>query len=631
MASLKSSPGWLHSVYHNSSAAYVSNPNPTLNETVTVQIRIGTDAPLHNVYLRTFPDGEQAITPMTRVAGEQQVVKRPFSLFQAPLPINQHNVHYRFILEAADGVWVYTAAGATAAMPLDSTDFQILADYHSPGWLETAVFYQLFPDRFHNADPSTNPRPDEFEFHGHSPQTYTWGESPDPAQPFPIVFYGGDLPGITEKLDYIQALGINALYLNPVFSAHSNHKYDVIDYHNVDAHFGGNEALVALRHALSTRNMRYILDIVPNHCGYWHPWFQTAQQHPNAPEADFFTFHKRPDEYASWLGVWTLPKLNYRSQELRRRMYEADDAIFKQWLQPPFTADGWRVDVANMLGRQGDLQIGTEIVEGIREAVKSTNPEAYLLGENFFDATASLQGNEWDGIMNYSGLAIPLLAWLRGVKQGAIGFVGTIESAVPWPTAALAQTWQHYLAAIPWRIALQQFNLLNSHDTPRLRSEVSENDALQRLAAIVQFTFPGIPCLYYGDEIGMIEDVHLHQRGCMIWDETRWNHDLLAFYKELIRLRRETAVLQTGGFQILAVEPDTIAYQREGGSVHFLIIAHRASTPRPASPLPVAHGGIADGTRFSEHFSGQEAIVQNGALLAPDLPQGATIWRQQMA
>ncbi|PIE81713.1 MAG: alpha-glycosidase [Chloroflexi bacterium] len=625
-------PTWLNSIHHNSSAAYVSNPDPQLNDTVTVQIRVGAAAPVRQVYLRTFPDGEQALTLMEKISENEL-----FSLWQSPLLINQPNVHYRFILAADDGVWSYTAAGATATMPLDRTDFQILANYHSPDWLETAVFYQIFPDRFHNANPRTDPQPDEFEFRGKRPRTFPWGQPPDKDTLFPITFYGGDLPGITQKLDYIQDLGINALYLNPVFTAPSNHKYDVADYENVDAHFGGNKALITLRQELSQRHMRYILDIVPNHCGCWHPWFQTAQQDPDAPEAAFFTFHKRPHEYDCWLGVWMLPKLNYRSPELRQRMYAAADAIFKKWLRPPYSADGWRVDVANMLGRQGDIQIGTEVVEGIRDAVKSTNPEAYLIGENFFDATTSLQGNEWDGIMNYSGLAMPLLAWLRGSKHSAVGLDGVITSATPWPTAALADTWQQYLAAVPWRIALQQFNLLNSHDTPRLRTEVSENDALQRLAAIVQFTFPGIPCLYYGDEIGMVEDKHLSQRGCMIWDEAQWHHDLRDFYKELIRLRRETAVLQTGGFQILAVEADTIAYQREGKNTgtapnrngRLLIIAHRSATPRPANPLPVAHGGIADGTQFTEHFTGQSATVKNGTLPLPVLPQGATIWRTE--
>lgn len=229
--------------------------------------------------------------------------------------------------------------------------------------------------------------------------------------------------------------------------------------------------------------------------------------------------------------------------------------------------------------------------------------------------------------MNYSGFATPLLTWLRGFRQGAHGLDHAIESAVSWPTTALAETWQQYLAAIPWRIALQQFNLLNSHDTPRLRSEVGGNEALQRLAAIVQFTFPGIPCLYYGDEIGMAEDEHLAQRGCMIWDESQWNQELLAFYKELIRLRRETAVLQTGSFQILAVEQETIAYQREGENGCCLVVAHRHASPRPASPLPVAHGGIADGTYFVEQFSGETAVVQDGVLPLPPQPQGATLWR----
>ena len=160
-------PAWLQSVYHNSSATYVSNPSPALNDTVTLQLRVGADAPMRKVFLRTFPDGEQALTPMTLV--DRNV---PFFLWQAPLVINQPNNHYRFILEADDGVWSYTADGATAAMPLDSTDFQILADYHSPDWLKTAVFYQIFPDRFHNADPSTNPQPDEFEINGKRPQTH---------------------------------------------------------------------------------------------------------------------------------------------------------------------------------------------------------------------------------------------------------------------------------------------------------------------------------------------------------------------------------------------------------------------------------------------------------------------------
>ena len=375
--------------------------------------------------------------------------------------------------------------------------------------------------------------------------------------------------------------------------------------------------------------MRYLLDIVPNHCGYWHPWFLDAREDAHAETAEFFTFTNHPEEYASWLGVWTLPKLNYQSQKLRQRIYAAPDSVFRQWLQPPFAADGWRVDVANMLGRQGDIQIGTEIAEGIRQAVKETNPDAYLMGENFFDGTAALQGNEWDGIMNYGGLATPLFFWLTGYEQGAHGFAGGIKNEQPWRTSALAQSWQSRYAAVPWVIALQQFNNLGSHDIPRLRTTLGENDALHKLALVVQFTFPGIPCIYYGDEVGMVDDQYLAQRGCMLWDEAEWNHELLRFYKALIKLRRETAVLQTGGFQILAVEENTIAYQRHNEDECMIVVAHRHQDGRPEAPLALQSAGIADGTHFIELFSQQKCVVQDGVLYLPTLAQGATIWQRQ--
>jgi len=394
----------------------------------------------------------------------------------------------------------------------------------------------------------------------------------------------------------------------------------------VDRHFGGDAALASLRAALDQRQMRYLLDIVPNHCGYWHPWFQQARADAAAPEAAFFTFSQHPEQYAAWLGVWVLPKLNYGSAELRRRIYGGEDAVFRRWLQPPFSADGWRVDVANMLGRQGASQLGVDVARGIRQAVKETRPDAYLLGENFFDATSQLQGDQFDGVMNYSGFSKPLRHWLQGYRQGAWGMDDSISSPQPFPTAALAAGWQSRLAAIPWAVALQQFNLLASHDTPRIQTQVGDNEALHRLAAALLLTFPGVPSLYYGDEIGLSDLPQLGSRGCMVWEERRWNRGLLDFYRTLIHLRRSSEALQRGGFQLLAVERDSIAYQRATASQRVLVIAHRGQQPRPASPLPVAHGGIPDGARFTELWSGAEAAVVGGALPLAEHPQGATVW-----
>ncbi len=613
-------PDWLLSVHHDGSEKYVSALTPRLGETVQLRLRTGADAPISRVFLRTFPDGEQRLQPLERGPREG-----PAQWWQIALPIEEPSVHYRFILETTEGLWHYSAAGPSRVHPLDATDFRILADYTPAAWVMESVFYQIFPDRFANGDPGNDPRPDEWEYRGSRPATYPWGELPPEDQPYTITFYGGDLQGVLQRLNYIEQLGVNAIYLNPVFTAHSNHKYDVNDYDQVDPHLGGDAALIALSEALHARGIRYLLDIVPNHCGYWHSWFQRAREDRSAPEAEFFTFGPGPEDYAAWLGVWTLPKLNYRSQELRRRIYRGKRSVFRRWLRPPFNADGWRVDVGNMLARQGPSQLGRKIVRGIRKAVKTTRPDAYFMAENFFDATPQLQGDQWDGVMNYQGLALPLHAWLRGVHIGAIGLPEALTGPAT-ATATLVESWRSVRAAIPWVMALQQFNVLNSHDIPRIRTIMGENDALHRLAVVVQFTYPGAPCVYYGDEIGLVDQPRVGQRACMEWDEQRWDYDLLDFYRRLIALRRTSPVLQRGGFQVLAMEEDTLAYQREAPEGRVLVIAHRGEQPRAAGPLAVAHAGISDGARFEEYFTGQTAQVAGGALLLPELSQGATVW-----
>jgi alpha-glucosidase len=619
-------PDWLTAVHHDGSLNTLSPLYPRLGQTVRLRLRTGQVPADLRVFIRYFPDGEQSFIPM-RAAEQQGAI----TWWEAPLPINEPIVPYRFVLETAAGIWWVTAAGPCHYDPLDGTDFRIIADYEAPEWVKTAVCYQIFPDRFANGDPATNPQPAEFEFRGRRPQTLPWESEPDADQFFSLIFYGGDLPGIQQRLDYLQALGINTIYLNPIFTAYSNHKYDVVDYEQVDPHLGGNEALVALRRALDERGMRYLLDIVPNHCGYWHPWFAQARADARAPEAEFFTFTNHPDEYASWLGVWSLPKLDYRSAELRRRIYEGGDSVFRRWLRSPFSADGWRVDVANMLGRQGESQIGTEIAQGIRQAVKASRPDAYLMGENFFDASSQLQGDQWDGVMNYSGFTQPLRHWLGGYEQGAHGLPTAIASPVKWPTAALMDSWRSRMAAIPWAIALQQYNLLGSHDVSRLDTVIGGNEALHRLAAIVQFAFPGVPGLYYGDEIGLPDTPRLGSRGCMVWDESRWQQERLAFYRQLIAFRHQSAVLQQGGFQLLAVEEDGFIFQREGKNGRVLVAANRSETPRPATSLDAVTAGMVDGLRLRELFSGQVVGVQNGRLPLPAQPQGATLWYDDAA
>jgi len=230
-------------------------------------------------------------------------------------------------------------------------------------------------------------------------------------------------------------------------------------------------------------------------------------------------------------------------------MYGGSDSVFRRWMKSPYSIDGWRVDVANMLARHGKDQLEEEVWRGIRHAVKTENPQAYLLGENFFDGSSQLQGDRLDATMNYAGFTNPLLYWLDHFQVSQHGEPKRVESKTSWSTEALIKTWQAYRASIPWVIARQQFNLLGSHDTARILHVVSGDPARNRLAVAFLLTYVGVPCVYYGDEIGMTAGNSLGARDCMIWDSNRWDADLRSFHQKLIRLRRTSpALIERGRF-----------------------------------------------------------------------------------
>ncbi|HZY41027.1 MAG TPA: alpha-amylase family glycosyl hydrolase, partial [Anaerolineae bacterium] len=398
----------LDSIHHDGSGRYVSPQAIQLNDEVTIRLRAHPYAPIQRVLLRTCPDGEQHFVEM-----RPRDVHATLRWWEAKLKVSMPTIGYRFLIFTTDGVWWYTGAGLMRHVPTDADDFKLLADTVTPDWVRSAVFYQIFPDRFADGDPASNVRDDEFVYIGQPSRARTWGEPPSTVPRADMVeFFGGDLSGVEQHLDDLRELGVNAIYLNPIFTSHSNHRYDVADYENVDPHVGGNAALVSLRRATRERDMRLMLDIVPNHCGVLHPWFQDALKDPAAPTAEFFTFQRHPHDYTTWLGVKSLPKLNYQSDKLRETMYAGRDAIFRKWLREPYAIDGWRIDVANMLARQGGNQLGTDIGRGIRQAVKAENAGAYLLGENWFDGTSQLQGDCWDAVMNYAGFTHPVWYWL---------------------------------------------------------------------------------------------------------------------------------------------------------------------------------------------------------------------------
>jgi alpha-glucosidase len=612
---------WTDSVHHDGSSRYVIADKYNPSSTVTLRLRTGLEAPVERIFVRTNPDGEQRMAPMRQVGSDAAC-----QWWEVDLQLHMLRTNYRFFLITSEGGWWLTAAGMMRHTPTDASDFKILARYLAPSWVHDNVFYQIFPDRFADGDPTNNVQNGEYICYGKPVVARPWGERPRPhSETGGVEFFGGDLQGVIARLDYLQDLGVTTLYLNPIFTASSNHKYDVENYKQVDPHFGGDAALIALRQALDERGMRLMLDMVPNHCGATHPWFLSAQADATAPTAEFFTFRKRPDDYVSWLGVRSLPKLNYRSERLRELMYAGEDAIMRYWLRPPYRIDGWRLDVVNMLARQGESQLEHKIGRGIRHAVKAEAPYAYLIGENFYDGTAQLQGDELDAIMNYRGFSLPLLSWLVGFDIAGVHRPALVDP-LPLPTEALAAQWRTFMSAVPWQIASQQFNLLGSHDTPRISTVLGEDETLVRLAVTLLFTYPGVPSVYYGDEIGLAGGGDPDCRRCMIWDPQQWNSGRREFYQKLIQLRRTSPALIRGGYQLVHAAGNTLAFQREANEERLVIVARRSDDGLTA--LPVRHAGLPDGLRLRELLTGDEAIITSGMLPLDSLPSsGVQVWR----
>lgn len=597
---------WQAAVHHTPTGLYLDETSSP--EEVVLRVRTSRNAPIKSVYIRCAPEGEEHTTEAHRVGD------RPgydCQWWEATIRVLSPNIHYRFLLRTEQGVWWFNAAGITRSVPTYHNDFQILRNRQPSSWVDDAVFYQIFPDRFAIGKPEHPVRSGQHRLDGYPVVAKKWGELPNVHQGA-REFYGGNLQGITDKLPYLQdELGVNALYLNPIFTAPSSHKYDVASYHEVDPHFGGDSALLKLREATRERGMRIILDVVPNHCGVEHPWFQDAQKDAQAETAEFFTFHNHPHDYESWLGIRSLPKLNYHSAKLKEWMYQNSDSVLRRWLAPPYDLDGWRVDVANMLGRQRADHLGHKVLRGMRRAVKETRPDCYFLGESFFDASSYLQGEQLDATMNYRGFMMPLYHWLTG--RDYHHFLGRDwGDDYPLETADLESQWRSFRSTIPWASARGQFNLLGSHDTPRLLNMVGGDREKAALARHLMFTYPGVPNVYYGDEIGLDGGRDPDNRRCMPWDRKQWDTEWFEGWKTLVRLRRTLPALCGGAYQPLSTEQHTLAFLREAPHSRVVSVARRASDEVDRVPIDIA--AVPDGTVFRDALSGNKATVTQGFL-----------------
>ncbi len=612
---------WTRYIHHDSSQRYLSNPLPAIGERITARIRVSSAADIRALYLRSRPDGEWRRIRMTKTDSDHY-----YDWWSAELPISMRHNNYCFHFLTETGSFYFNQFGVS---PVDSPDwfnFTVLGDYDAPLWAREQVFYQIFPERFANGEPGNDRQSGEPTLMGKPVIRREWGDLPRPFEESRNVdFFGGDLQGITYNLDYLADLGVTAIYLNPIFDAESNHYYLVRDFNRIAQSLGGDDSLSELRRAMSARDMKLILDFTPNHIGFHHPWVIAAREDPDSPEAQYFYRHPDSGEIESWLGVKYLVKLNYNSQRLRGLIYRDQDSAMRKWLRPPYSIDGYRLDVANMTGNFWHTQRDSEVWREMRAAIKEENAQAYMMGEYFQDSSAHLQGDELDASMNYQGFNTPLRRWLgkgdHGVAQNE-----PFGDRNPLPTADMALQWRQYLTAIPYVIALQQFNQIGSHDISRpLRVADGDRDLVKAGAALLM-AFPGAPCIYYGDEVGLDGGHDPDNRRCMPWDEREWDQDLRAYHQKLISIRKRSDALKNGGFQMLYAAEDLIAFQRQCLAEQIIVVAYRGADGMSALKLDMVLANIADGSSLRDLIGGEQVVVQDGSLRLENLRHGQALY-----
>ena len=435
----------------------------------------------------------------------------------------------------------------TASSPLQAGGFV-------PGWVKDAVFYQIFPERFANGDTANDPAGVE-----------AWGGTPTGRN-----FFGGDLQGIIDHLDYIHDLGVNAIYLNPIFAATTNHKYNTTDYMRIDPHFGDDAVFRKLLDSCHARGIRLVIDGVFNHVGV--AFFAFADVRAKGQRSiykDWFIIHGFPvgppskPNYECWWGYGSLPKLNTNNEAVRKYLFD----VTRKWTS--MGIDGWRLDVPN--------EIPHDFWRAWRTLVKSINPDCYIVGEIWDNATAWLQGDQFDGVMNYR-FRDPCLKFFAQETASPSAF-----------DTALAHQRQDYPDEV--NFALQ--NLLGSHDTERLLTMCNGDVDREKLAVLFQMTYPGAPMVYYGDEIGMTGGKAPACRGTMIWDRKKQRSDLHAWYKRMIGLRRANPLWRRGSFETLKSGDTGRVYiyaRKDGASCGVVVLNADTAAARVVIPLGAVGG-----------------------------------------
>ena len=593
-----------------------------------------------------------------------------FDYYIFELQLEQEKVNYHFEIQAGQTTVFFDTRGPVYCAD-GHYDFVIIPGFKTPDWAKGAVMYQIFTDRFCNGDPTNDVQTREyFYLDQHVHQVKDWSRNPLSSDV--REFYGGDLQGVLDKMDYLQELGVEVIYFNPLFVSPSNHKYDIQDYDYIDPHYGkivtesgdllgenetenakatkyinrvtnkanleaSNQLFIKLVEEAHSRGMRVILDGVFNHCGSFNKWMDEeciyehaegyepgAYVSAESPYRDYFSFHNQNNwpyngAYDGWWGHSTLPKLNYEgSRALEEYVFE----IARKWVSPPFNADGWRLDVAADLGHSPEYN--HYFWQQFRKVVKEANPEAIILAEHYGDTSAWLQGNEWDTVMNYDAFMEPVTWFLTGMEKHSddfrldlLGNAGAFWSSMHYHTASMAMP--------SWLCAM---NELSNHDHSRfltrtnhkvgrvnhLGSQAAEQHVCQatfREAIVIQMTWVGAPTIYYGDEAGLCGFTDPDNRRTYPWGKE--DKQLINFHKDITRLRRENEELRTGSIKYVDSDYNFLAYGRFNSQGQSLVVINNDDYTRTKEFTVWELGIPKDGVMKTLLQTGEKGYTLEGA------------------
>ncbi|MDO5539382.1 MAG: glycoside hydrolase family 13 protein [Eubacteriales bacterium] len=597
---------------------FVTPMEPEPGDTVTIRFRAKRDN-IDAVYLRI---GDEALLM------ENDHVEGYFDYYKIEVKMGIRPLKYFFEVRVGRLTCYFDKLGPSKDIR-NNYSFVLVPGFHTPDWAKGAVMYQIFVDRFYNGDKTNDVEDREYFYIGDATSKVTdWNKCP--AYMGIREFYGGDIQGVMDKLDYLQDLGVDVIYFNPIFVSPSNHKYDIQDYDYIDPHYGkivkdtgdllaegdcdnthatryitrvtdkanleaSNELFAKFVEEVHRRGMRVILDGVFNHCGSFNKWLDReriyenqegyekgAYVDANSPYRSFFKFH---DEHAwpynktydGWWGHDTLPKMSYENSP---KLHDYILRIARKWVSPPYNVDGWRLDVAADLGFSNEYN--HQFWREFREAVKEANPDAIILAEHYGDPRSWLQGDQWDTVMNYDAFMEPLTWFFTGMEKHSDEYREDMLGN------GLHFEWAmgHFMTSFLGPSLQVSMNELSNHDHSRFLTRTNHrvgrvanlgyeaagenvNKAIMREAVVMQMTWPGAPTIYYGDEAGVCGFTDPDNRRTYPWGHE--DKELIEFHKKMIRIHKDHPALMRGSVKIIESSHQFLCYGRFMGTERMLI------------------------------------------------------------